>query len=243
VSPPDRESRPTKGGSSIAPTTRSDTPKGTGCVNNLADVVTVSDVMTAAEEAPGSSVLTLLKATQPMVEHTEESYRLPGSSPLEVLQYLWQKGPHSLCANVGNGFEYVGHYDDPESLLDAAAEIDGDVYWGIHATPGAKYRGTNEDVTEMSVLHVELDWADDEGHKTSDLPAEDKVRSVVDAFPIRPTAVIESGGGLHLYWRLSEPADPDTFERGEDLLRAAFEAEGLDVDRTDAASVLRVPGC
>jgi hypothetical protein len=206
--------------------------------------MTVDEVMTAAEEAPGSSVLTLLKASKPIVEHAEESYRLPGSTPLEVLQHLWQPGPHSLNKRPpGGDFRFVGMYTDPAALLDAAAEIDGDVYWGIHATPGAKSRGTNEDVTEMSVLHLELDWADDEGHRSSNLPTEDRVRSVVAAFPIRPTAVIESGGGLHLYWRLGKPVDPDTFERGEDLLRAAFEAEGMDVDRTEAASILRVPGC
>ena len=164
-------------------------------------------------------------------------------SPLEVLIHLWEEGPHSLCVRwPGEEFEYLRHHHSPADLLAEVETVDGDVWWGVNPTPGAESRGGNDDVVVARELFCDLDWEENEGHASKKLPTEDTVRAVVATFPIPPTAIIDTGGGLQVYWRLKESVPLAEFDRGQSFMRAAFEAEGLHVEATDACRVLRVPG-
>lgn len=165
----------------------------------------------------------------------------PQATPAQFLARHWSPGPHSL--NVGNGatFRTVGLLENPDDLLSEAGDLDGNVWWGVNATPGAEKRGEAKDVVECLTLYIDLDW-DDPAHKSDDLPTEDQVRTAVAEFPIVPTAVIDTGGGLHCYWRLARTVDPDTFERLQALVSAAFQERDLHPEATDLARILRVPG-
>lgn len=60
-----------------------------------------------------------------------------------------------------------------------------------------------------------------------------------------PTHVVESGGGLHLYWAFQAPMAPEAWQAGARSLKAVFSKHGFlaDPSRTaDIASVLRMPG-
>jgi hypothetical protein len=57
--------------------------------------------------------------------------------------------------------------------------------------------------------------------------------------------VVDSGGGLHVYWPLAEDAPVAQWKPVAEALKRACKAGGLDIDMTvtaDAARVLRVPG-
>lgn len=52
-------------------------------------------------------------------------------------------------------------------------------------------RAKKSDIAEAVFLHVDIDSLDG--------------ISAIQSFPIRPTAIVMSGGGYHAYWKLSEP--------------------------------------
>ena len=65
----------------------------------------------------------------------------------------------------------------------------------------------------------------------------------LNRFPLEPSAVVESGGGLHLYWFLKNPLDPQVEgKRVEVVLRRLAERLGGDRNACDVSRVLRLPG-
>ena len=59
-----------------------------------------------------------------------------------------------------------------------------------------------------------------------------------------PSAIVDSGGGWHIYWFSKTPLAPEDWRRHSTSLWAAIRRHGLQADNvtTDAARVLRVPG-
>lgn len=118
---------------------------------------------------------------------------------------------------------------------------------------GAHARGTRAQVAGIPALWVDLDVAGD-GHSAKAYPPSfEDARELVRALPMPPSMVINSGGGLHLWWRLREPWAFETeSERtdAEDLVRR-WEAtvqqhaaeRGYVLDSVhDLSRVLRIPG-
>lgn len=74
---------------------------------------------------------------------------------------------------------------------------------------------------------------------------ESEVRARLERFPLKPSIVVMSGGGLHLYWLLKEPIDlqaPGEAERAKGLLRRLALALAGDLVAAEPARILRVPG-
>lgn len=93
--------------------------------------------------------------------------------------------------------------------------------------------GTKEGIKEIPALWVDIDF--------KDIP-EEEARETITNFQPQPTYVINSGGGLHLYWLLKHPADPDSIARVEDLLDRLVQHFKGDPASTDASRILRIPG-
>ena len=55
----------------------------------------------------------------------------------------------------------------------------------------------------------------------------------------RPTMIIDSGHGRHLYWRFAEPIEPSRWSRG---MRLLSEALGSDTTIGNAERIMRLPG-
>ena len=70
---------------------------------------------------------------------------------------------------------------------------------------------------------------------------ESDVRKRLNAFPFVPTMAIESGGGLHLYWLLTQPRDAQD-SRLEPVLRGLAAHFGGDRAAAEIAHVMRLPG-
>ena len=100
---------------------------------------------------------------------------------------------------------------------------------GIYFTPNPCNGGRSENnITEFRWLYVDIDG----GYK-------DTQYLWVDECPLRPTAVVESKNGLHIYWRLSEPCTRDQWLKAMRGLRDFF---GGDESISSTNEVLRVPG-
>lgn len=149
----------------------------------------------------------------------------------------------------------------PVGLANAARLASGfdaqtNVYIGCgwrHQSLGTHARGAADDIAGIPALWLDLDVAGP-GHTTKAYPPSfEDARALVDALPLRPTTVVNTGGGLHLWWRLREPwAFKSEGERSSaaDLLRD-WEAtcrhyaveRGWTIDSVhDLPRVLRVPG-
>ena len=111
----------------------------------------------------------------------------------------------------------------------------------VHARENL-YHGvaTRKDATSggaENCLHLGALFGDIDG-KATDLEA---AHARLMAAPCPPSAVIDSGGGLHAYWFLREPLDVQTTDPKPYLRRlvAAFDGDRACVD---VARILRVPG-
>lgn len=148
------------------------------------------------------------------------------------------------------------------STQEAAAYAGGcngsDVYFGVGSADkdlGENRRGDIGNVKAFPALVADLDIAGP-GHKGSkkelfeDLKA---AEAFLASVPLSPTMTVFSGGGLHAYWRLTEPWEIDsdesrvkimTLSKGwAGFLSQAAAHKGYQLDHVhDISRVLRVPG-
>jgi hypothetical protein len=101
------------------------------------------------------------------------------------------------------------------------------VYFGV-ATRSDDSSGTLENCRELPALFVDIDFGRDEA------AARDRLANG----PLPPTAVVESGNGLHAYWKLREPMDPTA---SKPILRRLAIYFGADLSAAEGARVLRLP--
>src|SRR5690606_18730954 len=108
-------------------------------------------------------------------------------------------------------------------------------------------RGGQTDALSIGVLWIEVD-VQDPGHARVDLPATlAAAYELVEACPMWPTAVVESGGGIHVYYalqrRLTVAEALPVLALWRDYWRGAASERGWHIDSVwDVARVLRVPG-
>lgn len=107
------------------------------------------------------------------------------------------------------------------------------VYFGVAARSDSS-GGRLENCSTVRALYADLDF--------KDVP-EAQARQALASFPLEPSFVIHSGGGLHCCWMLSEGLDLRR-ESGafKALLRALARALNADLSAAEPARVLRLPG-
>jgi hypothetical protein len=97
----------------------------------------------------------------------------------------------------------------------------------------------------ISLKSYFLDIDVKEGGYESVDQAKAAIKRVVDEVPLpAPSALVHSGGGLHVYWFLAEAIDPVRWKDRSLRLVGTAEKHGLKFDRVcsiDSARILRVP--
>lgn len=146
---------------------------------------------------------------------------------------------------------------DIESAVHDAMQLreSKNVYFGLGLRKenlGKYKRGKNTDIVSLPCVWVEIDIKGGI-HAADNLPTEEEVQSILNTFPLEPSIINHSGGGLHCYWLLDQPAriyDKKNMQSAERMLtrfQSIFirlaRSKGLKVDNTaDLARVLRVAG-
>lgn len=103
---------------------------------------------------------------------------------------------------------------------------------------------------QVNAASVKAFWADiDAGKPTSTYKDMREALAALVAFAsatgLRPTYIVSSGRGLHVYWCLTRPIAADKWRGVAAYFHRLCKEQGLDVDpdrAEDTASVLRVPG-
>lgn len=112
------------------------------------------------------------------------------------------------------------------------------VYFGLCTRKPGSTTGTKADVLAAPALWVDIDCAKQE------IKGRDAI-AALEFLPFPPTIVINSGGGLHAYWQLEEPADvssADKYEPVERLCRQLALILAGDTSCAEIARILRLPG-
>ena len=121
--------------------------------------------------------------------------------------------------------------------LSQQAETDGVTNNGrVKAARSAK------DATLLKAIWADVDGYKDYPDKMTALKAINKF--VKDAALPSPTALVDSGGGWHVYWISDKPLTRDEWRSYANGLWELIQKHGLKADNvtTDAARILRVPG-
>jgi len=137
-------------------------------------------------------------------------------------------------------------YPNPEALLkDMPRWKPGLNYWIGVALRRNTQGGKKENLLALTAAFSDVDVGE-AGHKgvTSykDKPA---ARAAIEAFQMRPSILIDSGGGFQCYWLYREPVQhlsEAEIAKVEGINRGLALALGGDIEVKDVARILRLPG-
>ena len=137
-----------------------------------------------------------------------------------------------------------------------AQSINTDVYFGVGsqaADLGPSKRGTVADISVITSFWIDIDIAG-QGHVSPQYPQDmEEALKFIQGLPLQPSAIVNSGGGIHAYWLLNQPwyfANDGERQQAQEISRSfqGFIIEkgcelGWKLDNTsDLARLLRVPG-
>ena len=88
-----------------------------------------------------------------------------------------------------------------------------------------------------NIVNIPAVWADVDFKNTP----RKKLADYLSQFPFKPSIIVKSGGGVHLYWLLKEPATKEDIRAIEDINRRIAAQLGGDLNACDASRVLRIP--
>ena len=109
-----------------------------------------------------------------------------------------------------------------------------ELYFGVAARKDAS-NGRMDNCSTVRALFVDVDF--------KDFDSPDEAQLQLDSFPLAPSFVVNSGGGLHVYWLLHTPLNIQHDAADvRNLLRRAARAVCGDMAAAEPARVLRLPG-
>src|SRR5262249_25255788 len=164
-----------------------------------------------------------------MTDFDGKSSKIPPKIGAAFLDALFGHAPEDLYFNVWTLPDKRSHWfrcGDIDKAAELVPQLLGkDVYVSVALAQHA--RGKFERVTVGETAGIVGLWADidirGEKHKSDKLPPalEDALR-LVGEFPLAPTLVVHTGGGVHVWWLFHEPW---IFENDADRDKAADLAE------------------
>lgn len=150
---------------------------------------------------------------------------------------------------VVNYFKHFA-YDDVADLISESARHSQtkDVYFALGSVKEVKKKKIRkaENIARLSSFWLDLDIKPDtDKHYPDQRTAATQLKAFIGAMGLPDPCIVDSGGGLHVYWLLGESIDAAQWVHYAEQLKQATKQWGLKADpmRTaDVASVLRVPG-
>jgi len=175
---------------------------------------------------------------------------------------------HALYGTASSGFLTVWTMPDkrtayfPAGDLSAAADYAAnragvcDIYFGVglrREDKGEYVRGGNEDVSVIPAFWSDIDILGPAHKETALPPTAGDALEFLDALPLKPSIVVNSGNGLHVYWLFTGPVGIATDAHRDNAagalrgwqayINGAARDRGWKLDNTsDLSRVLRLPG-
>jgi len=157
---------------------------------------------------------------------------------------------HYCAAGLVAGVMTQKFYTSIDSIAEASKKFDEDgtnAYFALATFKSVEAGRKANNVEQLKSLFLDLDCKVGKEDKTYSSQAE-AIKHLRDFVRTRklpkPTVVVNSGHGIHVYWVLNTPCNKDTWLKVATKLKAACVEFGLKIDTSvtaDAARVLRVP--
>lgn len=188
----------------------------------------------------------------------------PSVSVEQFLRAIWGSGPGMAeLTSIGKGGVKSFPFKYPDSLSSLISVVpnhnrDSNVYMGVclrrepwprktgrldsKGKEVVEYRGT-EDNTLSSNLSgwFEIDFTG-MGHKSGKTITEEQAKKALKDFPLKPSIILRSGGGIQGYFIGKEPITGQDLWRLKAINKALAIYLGADTASVDLARILRVPG-
>lgn len=117
-------------------------------------------------------------------------------------------------------------------------------YWIGTALRKSDRGGKKADCLALPALYSDVDYGQDGHRKKNNWQTKGEALDAIQAFPLRPSILIHSGGGFQPYWLLKEPFTLKNGNYGpiEAIMKGLTFALGGDVGTQDISRILRLPG-
>ena len=158
-----------------------------------------------------------------------------------------------FAANRATSRKVQTFYTDIESMVDVAEQLDSkfyDTYFALGTFTGEENEKGNkmrtvECVSQMRSLFLDLDVGDNDPKKfASKSDAISALRNFCRRLGMPRPTMVDSGGGVHVYWNLDKPVSIDEWLPVATKLKQLCKQHGFLADPTvtaDAARILRIP--
>jgi hypothetical protein len=145
-----------------------------------------------------------------------------------------------LIDRVGKAINKFFSLEDMDSIPTYLKTYRGyNVYFGVATRQDGD--SSKEGIIETPCLWVDIDLTDKNRLDIPEDKKEEILRRLKD-FPLKPSFIINSGGGIHVYWKLKNPFSKSEIPLAENLLKRLALYFGGDKSSTDASHNLRLPG-
>lgn len=159
---------------------------------------------------------------------------------------LGDGGMYCVWANrISDGRKVQKFYPTIDALIHAAHNLDGegyDAYFALGTFDDSGSRVANH-VQQLKAFFLDLDCGPTKDYLTQ-TDALTALRSFCKKSKLPRPTLINSGRGIHVYWRLDAPVSRETWHPVAERLKALCKRNGLHADpvvTADAARVLRIP--
>lgn len=136
---------------------------------------------------------------------------------------------------VMNNYRQLYFKSIPE-LLNNWSGFLGNVYFGV--APRNFERGIKETITYITCIWTDIDVRREDRDGSFD--TQEEALKFISEFKIKPSVVVDSGYGLHLYWLLKKPCSD--IDRPEEILKGVSKALRGDKGTWNINRLLRLPG-
>lgn len=167
----------------------------------------------------------------------------PTTTANEFLAWWFRRGDRIAFASYANDRDQAKQYPPREKVTtnpaDVAAFIDAydtagrACYFGVN--PVRKNRRGKDHIASIVGLHADIDFS-------GVVESRKAIRAAIAKLKFKPTAVVASGHGLHLYYKFTKSLPPEQIPSHEDRLRRFCEMLAADKSAAEVARVLRLPG-
>ena len=159
---------------------------------------------------------------------------------------LGDEGYYCLfAAQKGNGAPIQRFYDSIDDVVNAAHEFDSkgfDTYYALSTFNNSDKR-TKDNIRQVRSMFLDIDCGENKDYSTQ--------KNAIKALQLfcktvrlpRPI-MVNSGRGIHVYWRLESPVTYEQWLPVAERLKAVCTHQGFNVDHvvtSDGARILRVP--
>jgi len=147
--------------------------------------------------------------------------KLFGEKPNDQYVLLW-----TLPAKLSSW-----HRNTEDAVSNIERITGQDVYFGVGLSAidrGPSVRCPANDVSGITCLWADIDWADRVHKKPGLAPDPGVAMGIITDLPLRPTVIVNSGHGYQCYWCFKEPWMFESNEDREKAIRFAMQRVPLD---------------